>query len=467
MSDEEISPKKQKLSRTNNDQHRLKDRNSTDQASSTPIYKLNAFCCDEIFDYLSLSDLHSLGQTCKTMQRVAGEYFKRNFIAADTVCQEDGIYMRYSDGDATDQRCKIDGFNKFITKMTYHSVSIEPLKYLEKHSDEFESITQISLPSIGKHHVKYIERVLNKIESVHIVRGWIEVDLYESLLKSCKKLKFIHLRLVRELGAPGHRSWLQQKYPKLQHLELIPVDSIDLLHTFFEHNPNVRSFSMSLLCIYVFRDDFMRSNVKLDTFEVEYFSVDRHFALESVYDVVNKLHEKGFYKKLHFYMSNINQESSDQLISLKGLELLCVRNFTHTFSLTGLMNLKELAILNGANPVDMDILANHLIKIERLYVKNATLDDILPFIRRSTNLNKIKVNKIKAFARSETSFENGILNLVRLNKEREKLIGARKLLIFVPDNIFLRTKWATKDGDTNLSLVEMRRGDSYDWKYDE
>lgn len=47
-----------------------------------------------------------------------------------------------------------------------------------------------------------------------------------------------------------------------------------------------------------------------------------------------------------------------------------------------------------------------------------------------------------------------------LNREREQLLGARKLIIYVPEDIFLATKWSTNNGDINLSLVELRRIDS-------
>lgn len=35
-----------------------------------PIFALNIDCFEEIFDYLSLKDVHSFGQTCKALQKV-------------------------------------------------------------------------------------------------------------------------------------------------------------------------------------------------------------------------------------------------------------------------------------------------------------------------------------------------------------------------------------------------------------
>lgn len=50
-----------------------------------------------------------------------------------------------------------------------------------------------------------------------------------------------------------------------------------------------------------------------------------------------------------------------------------------------------------------------------------------------------------------------------LNTEREKLDGAQKVMIYVPDTVFLLTKWATRNGTTNFSLIEMKRTESYEW----
>lgn len=56
----------------------------------------------------------------------------------------------------------------------------------------------------------------------------------------------------------------------------------------------------------------------------------------------------------------------------------------------------------------------------------------------------------------------GDLDLGRLNNAREKLDRAQKVIIYVPDYVFLATKWSIKNGNLNLSKVELRRA-SYDF----
>ena len=42
---------------------------------SPAIFKLNDVCSDDLFDWLSLNDLDSLGLTCDRMNRLTGNYF--------------------------------------------------------------------------------------------------------------------------------------------------------------------------------------------------------------------------------------------------------------------------------------------------------------------------------------------------------------------------------------------------------
>ena len=72
------------------------------QGTPPPILKLNAICCDDLFEWLSLEDLHSLGQTCKRMQRLTGIYFQENF--------EENAY--YYNQNITYNRIRINAFTK-------------------------------------------------------------------------------------------------------------------------------------------------------------------------------------------------------------------------------------------------------------------------------------------------------------------------------------------------------------------
>ena len=63
--------KRSKLTHRSNQQSEMACAGCSSEEYRPKIFKLNIDCFDEIFEYLSLKDLHSLGQTYRTMQQVA------------------------------------------------------------------------------------------------------------------------------------------------------------------------------------------------------------------------------------------------------------------------------------------------------------------------------------------------------------------------------------------------------------
>ncbi|XP_055303092.1 uncharacterized protein LOC129568813 [Sitodiplosis mosellana] len=482
---------------------------SCSNADSPPkIFKLTIDCFDEIFEYLSMKDLHSLGQTCKTMQQVCGEYFKRTHSAAEKFCARDGIYTTYSsmEGDVN-QRIQTSCFNQFMPCISHYYGAIGPIHYLQKHVNEFISTNHIYLVSLFINHekVELIREILPQIEIMQIRNCSMSRNFYELMLKYCENLKCIYLQNA-DSSFNGKHEWLMQDYPQLEHLELMPSYPIvvDELKAFFERNPKVKRFSTTARFLWINRNEFLNSKVQLNVLEIkaEFFTeFDESGNKILIWDVLNRLHAQRFYKRLFIYIGRVDQELSNQLASMgASLETLCIRRFKSSFSLPLLSNLKELILLDGANATDMAVLAKSLKKIQRLYVDKATVDDILPFIRQSTQLSKIKLflkgeqeqqrildqnnNNYAAveaqhYEKDEKKKEKDnidkveeksasnwrIIDLVALNEERKKLVGARKVTIYVRDDVFLATKWAAYNGDINLSLIEMGRSDSYEWNH--
>lgn len=344
--------------------------------------------------------------------------------------------------------------------------------------NQFSSLHQIGFSCMNLNGPEYecIQELLAKVEIVQI---WIcanDGDFYEKCLKYCRNLKRFSIRYCDIVCTPvlknGVRTlqypWLTHSYPKLEHLELIPFRKlqIDELSIFFSCNPNVRSFSTSGQCLWVNRYELLRSDMQLDTLEIRMIEVKMaaldefgiaETRMNAICRLLNQLHQRGFYRRLHFYINDDEEiESIDQLaLVANSLDKLCIRKFKKDYRLVPLTNVKELVVWDGAKNIDLDVLANKCVNLERLYFGSHTIDHIIPFIRQSARLNKIK-----AFSKINTTFSIAISNL---NTLREKLDGAHKLIIYVPDNIFLATKWTAQNGDVNLNLVELRRGDSFEF----
>lgn len=474
-SDSEILRKKQRLTKqagANEDQTKSQLTAASKDLPAT-IFKLNVDCLDEIFEYLSLKDLHSFGQTCRAMQKVAGEYYKFNYAAAEKFIGNDGIYTIYSDNNGL-IKTQTSGFNQFTQFLSHHYEDFEPFRYIKTHSTEFISVNHLYLVCVGLNSakMKYFHDILPQIEIAQIRQCTIwNGDFYEIILQFCAKLRRLYVQddlgdIINRMQNP----WLLQKYPSLEHLELTPRYSFEItqLGQFFELNPNIRSFSVSSHCLWMNRMHLLNSHITLDALEVKHFDSGFYFyhveklSMQAICSILNQLYENGRFKMLHFFIKDIEKESIDQMTTLEALERLTVKEINGTTAklLVNLPKLRELSIFNCANG-DWEHVAGNLMKLEKLYIQNATYDDMLAFIRYSPKLKLIKV-----FPTDNEHFNGGIINLVKLNEERKQLTNAQKIVIYVEDDIFLATKWATDNGDTNLSLIEMKRSKSLCWDYD-
>lgn len=454
MSDENSVAKKPKLCESEG-QSQVASGTSSIEQITPKIFKLDVDCFDEIFEYLSIKDLHSFGQTCTAMHKVAGGYFKQNHWAAEKFCHKDGIYTVYSEKeDVLNVRTQTSGFNQFITNISHYYHDQKPLRYIRSHIKELKSIKHIYLVclNLNKNRIDYIQKLFQNIDTLQLRNCSIDGDVYELILKHCIDLK----RLYLQRAALGH-SWLLQSYPKLEYLELIPIPTTDILKSFFERNSTLRTFSTSAWCIWDNKETFLKSTGKIETLEVKMLYEHSNENFDALCQLLNQIQQRGFFKRLHIYIVDVTEVNSTQLASLNGLEMICIKNMNKCYNLPRLINLKELAIYNS-RAADMEILANSFVHLQRLFLRNATYDHLLPFISRASQLSKVRV-----IPANGTDFNGGILKLQTLNIERKKLTAPRKVTIYVPDNIFLKTKWTTCNGDTNLQLIEMKRADSYEW----
>lgn len=453
-------PKLQKKSMSVENENRdcgsISGSTSGDQmVAETMIFTMNADCFDLIFDYLSIIDLHSFGQTCKPMQQLAGQYFQRNFKSSEKFSGNNGILTVYSDNNGVmNQRTLTSGFNRFINYFSHYYEDIEPLRYIQRNCDEFKSLNHIYLVCLRLDSAKIqcLRQLLTQLEIVQIRQCTIDGDFYDGFLKFCKNLKRIFIQ--DDLGYildENRNPWLLHEYAHLEHLQLIPRYSfkINELNRFFELNPQIQCFSTSSRCLWENRQELIKSNVKLDKLEIQILdNYHRHLInMQSICNLLNEFYESGFYRRLYLYVKRVDKNCSEHVITLHALKMLSIRQFTECYSLSQLSNLKELEIMNGANLKDLEILASELENLERLSLSNIKADDILPFVRCSPKLYRIQAN----------FNEHSSLNLYKLNVERIKLAAARKIIIYVSDHLFLATKWTQKYGVIDLDLIEMRR----------
>lgn len=427
---------------------------ASSESELSAIFTLNNDCLNTIFDYLSMKDIHSFGQTCKIMQQIAGEYFERNFKSTEKFSGIDGIYSV----SGLNERTRTSAFNQFINYFSHYYENMEPLRYIQLHCDEFKSLNHIYLVCLKLNTAKIecIRQILGKLEILQIRQCTLDGDFYESFLKYCRNLKRIYIQ--DDLGYildENQNPWLLQEYPQLEHLQLIPRYSfkINELNRFFERNPQIQSFSTSSRCLWENRAELGKTNIKLDKLEIQILdNYHRHLInMQSICNLLNEFFERGFYRRLYLYVKRVDKQCSEHVIKLHALEMLSIRQFSECHSLYYLSNLRELEIMNSVNIKDLEILASNLTNLERLSLSNTVTGAdiiclIVPFVRCSTKLYRMQVN-----------FNEGYLNLYKLNEERKRLATARKIIIYVSNPMFLETKWKTMNGEINLDFIEMRR----------
>lgn len=144
-----------------------------------PVFKLYVNYWDDVFDWLSVEDVHAFGRTCKAFQRVAGEYFKAKYTAFDFWC----------DGHPTDSQLAIFDFVEYIPKIAFLPRSVDS-KWANHVTSKCKALKHMHLDQFypTKPFVEAVKHALPTLESIHSVDG--HGYIYEDLLKHCVNLKF-------------------------------------------------------------------------------------------------------------------------------------------------------------------------------------------------------------------------------------------------------------------------------------
>lgn len=437
----------------------------------SPVLRLDTLeleYCEKIFDYLDLIDLVTLSQTCKRLYRVASCVLNQTYTDLDAVLDNDGLSVKYERND------------RFYLNYPYRVEEKFCLKHLQmitifRDSDvtqlrNMHSIlpAQLEIKLEDKFSVVQLQRLQNvfaKVETLYFQEYKIDGNFHE-LLALCPNLK--RLMLNQYSGSDDYTNiigdnneWLRHKYPTIECFELDYCSSVDenLLKTFLENNPNIRQFRFQVHSDNWSEDLFMNVQVQLDE-----LTIDTTFDNELI-KWLHKLYERGFYKRLHLQSSWTNMDRNVELASVRGLVKLSLFDqdwedidMVHP-SLSGLSELQVLRIHKSGQIVDFRILPNTLKSLQRLQMKSASFDEISPFICRSVKLSEIVIHEQLRDGIYFSSNTN-IINLIALNREREKIAFARKITIYVAEKIYLATKWALKD--TDYKLVRLERIQSFD-----
>lgn len=136
----------------------------------------------------------------------------------------------------------------------------------------------------------------------------------------------------------------------------------------------------------------MTGNIKFDDFSIQYSSMQH--TLDEPIDLLNKLHERGFYRRVHVYITINTQEHIDKLARVKGLVRISEMIGYVKLTYLGLKNIEELDLCSSKNVIEINLFPNNLVSLKRISFSEASFVDIMPFICRSVEMQEIKIYEL-------------------------------------------------------------------------
>lgn len=434
------------------------------------ILKLNIDCFEEVFDYLQLKDLLSIAATCKRLNQVVAYIYQQNYSAAQLQCIFDSIWFRLWHCHCS------NSFAQFVRKMRIFPIGdLETFRMLE-----LKNLRQMELNifHLTPEAIDCMKAILRNLEFLRLDSPEeFEGSFNEMIHNFCPNLKRLSLNSEVDDDEPDligiDDNWLLQNYPTLEHFELEAKNGycIDNMATFFVLNPNIRYFSTTADYLWKNRNSFLKANIAFEDLTIKFW-YNPTLDLMEFSHLLNELHRRNFFKRLKiYYEETFHKTVIEAVASSKALAKLYITNFNE-ISLSdvndsALENIEELCVcVDELHDISSFVsVACNLENLKRIQLWNATFDHILSLASQAAKLRKINV-------KFKTHPDNGLLfarnknaiNLFKLNEEREKLARARKLIVYVVEDYYLRTKWAVRETDFNL--IRLKRIDSDEWNHE-
>lgn len=394
-----------------------------ESSSATHLFKLNVDCFENLFEWLSFYELLAFRHTCKRMKAVVDYYIKLNY--PQLLCFE-------------------------IEK-------VEDLQHLRP--NHFEWVRHLSVWNIELDDTKIdgIKYILNQLEILKLIRVEIPGDFYEVLLKHCPRLKSLGVRPkelpVTTIIGTGNE-WLQRHYPTLEHFEIDtrlkctePFQFASNLLGFFQQNPGIRRLSSDSEFLLMCRQSLLDSKLNFDQLDL-----NCRYDLSDISNLMNDLHQRNFYKRLHLYSDpeSISIDQAENLLAFQSLQKLHLNIWPReNFSIPKTMNMKELSI-GTHGVIELDSIHQMAVKftnIRRIYIPFGYL--------RAFICGALKLQEI--FIWGSQAEELTVNDCVVLNKERCKIAPSHQVKIYIDEKNFLKLKWTNK---INFSCIEIKRCNS-------
>lgn len=408
--------------------------------NTAECFKLIDDCWDYIFDHLSTDEIVKIGETCKHLLSISGDYLVKYCPELKFYMSEKEIYLI-----GNDKTVIIPAFYKYVTRLIIREQDLQKdaLFFANKSAIDFESLKKLEFKfmSLYQPHFDCFQNVLENVETVNIYCTKIfSPKIFETLATYAPNLKSL---TVKYSTWGGLLFW--QNYKNLEELsyDAYSYDELEIenLKDFLENHKKLKRFNCDYHSLMENGDVLKNTAINLDAFDVSFDSftiaVHSHVEWDNFTSKLIELYERGIFKYINISLETVLYMRELRLVSQPILNLARA------------IPIKELYLDKVQSGKYPDFLTSELHQLERLhigYVSNN--NEILKFVRNSKNLKSIEIGDMI----------NDDLRLSTINNERKKNENARKLLLYINKNNYLFCKWHLKNSD--LSHVQVKRNET-------
>ncbi|XP_055305886.1 uncharacterized protein LOC129570342 [Sitodiplosis mosellana] len=411
-----------------------------DEVNKSAFEDLKDDYCYDILRRLPLDDLCALSRTCTRLHSLCGKQFLEKYpskiMRIDSI-QEDGTWVK-EPRDEMYIKC----FDKSIRNVILNGDGLETKLDVvnefykgEKMEGVVKEIHFNDWRRLDGAGIKLVD-MLKSAETITIDYAAIVEDPYDGIFKYAPNLKHLTVRNSNFTST----DWLQQRYAKLESLELHSPSlgpDANKIKSLLDTNPNIRRFS--LFCTNV--DDIvqlMAKNVKIDELFVHFRSGPSGWNIQFNYTMTVLMKLLAVQNvNLHLVVSKADIISQLAFVHLNvvGLQLNVsideVLTTMYTFD-----NLQFLRIAASHLPYAYADLIAKLPNLSQLYIDEIFCDNFETFhqtmlaaIGQLVKLTKISLN---GFTDQLTK-----IDFLAFDQERMELHGAAHLKIFIhPKDFF-------------------------------
>lgn len=251
----------------------------------SPILAAKVVAIECVFEYLNLSDICSIGQTCKKLHFISGNYFEEKYPS-----QELTIYKTFRNDIIQEINHSITNFASFAHRLLVYIRSERELLYVAKNVNKKLEAIILCVNSKCNLNLESIKAILKKVEYFEI-RNEIST-ISPSNLTFCKNLKYLNLCVSNLQLLYNHQ------YPTLETLEINfnYVKSNEKLIKFLKLNRQIKRFSMKNL-----DTNFMLNIVEAAQPNLDLLSIYTYRnETVDISERLNRCHESGYFKRFSF-----------------------------------------------------------------------------------------------------------------------------------------------------------------------